>query len=432
MLTALAIAFKDLRQSFRSAFLLGMMFAAPLLITGLIYFAFGGLAQNDAPASLAELRVIMVNQDAPPAGSPALGGLIVSYMQDERMPEWLIVSTENDPALARETVQNGSAGVAVIIPHDFSAALQENGRTASLTLIHDPVLTTGPMIVESLLRQFVDGVSGARIAAGSITTALQNAGMPAEQELVLPLAGEFAAWFGEYQTELHHSSDPLTRPINVFAPSDLLHEGQNAQAPMLLVMAQIMAGMLIFFAFFSAASAAESILTEEENHTLARLFTTPSSRSLVMAGKLLAVIFTVLAQVTVLLIVSALIFKIQWGSPLVLAAAALGLTVSAAGFGLFLVSFARNARQAGVLIGAGLSLTSMMGGLFTVGVPNLPAAFNTITLIMPQGWALKAFRLALNGAGLAELVLPVLVMIFIGAILFALGAARFNKRFQMA
>src|SRR5512145_1338669 len=103
MLTALAIAFKDLRQSFRSAFLLGMMFAAPLLITGLIYFAFGGLAQNDAPASLAELRVIMVNQDAPPAGSPALGGLIVSYMQDERMPEWLIVSTENDPALARET-----------------------------------------------------------------------------------------------------------------------------------------------------------------------------------------------------------------------------------------------------------------------------------------------------------------------------------------
>ena len=37
----LDIAFKDLTRSFRSAFAVGMMFVAPLLITGLIYFAFG-------------------------------------------------------------------------------------------------------------------------------------------------------------------------------------------------------------------------------------------------------------------------------------------------------------------------------------------------------------------------------------------------------
>ena len=39
----LDIALKDLVRSFRSAFLLVMMFVAPLLITGLIYLAFGGM-----------------------------------------------------------------------------------------------------------------------------------------------------------------------------------------------------------------------------------------------------------------------------------------------------------------------------------------------------------------------------------------------------
>ena len=36
----LDIAFKDMVRSFRCGFMLIMMFVAPLLITGLIYFAF--------------------------------------------------------------------------------------------------------------------------------------------------------------------------------------------------------------------------------------------------------------------------------------------------------------------------------------------------------------------------------------------------------
>ena len=39
----LDIAFKDLTRSFRSAFAIGMMVVAPLMLTGLIYFAFGGM-----------------------------------------------------------------------------------------------------------------------------------------------------------------------------------------------------------------------------------------------------------------------------------------------------------------------------------------------------------------------------------------------------
>ena len=43
----IAIAFKDLTRSVRSYFLIGMTLAAPLLITLLIYFAFGSMKSGD-------------------------------------------------------------------------------------------------------------------------------------------------------------------------------------------------------------------------------------------------------------------------------------------------------------------------------------------------------------------------------------------------
>ena len=40
----LDIAFKDLIRSFRSAFAVGMMIVAPMMLAGLIYFAFGSMS----------------------------------------------------------------------------------------------------------------------------------------------------------------------------------------------------------------------------------------------------------------------------------------------------------------------------------------------------------------------------------------------------
>jgi hypothetical protein len=43
LMKVLDIALKDMLQNFRSVFALMMMFVEPIMITGLIYFAFGGL-----------------------------------------------------------------------------------------------------------------------------------------------------------------------------------------------------------------------------------------------------------------------------------------------------------------------------------------------------------------------------------------------------
>ena len=171
----LDIALKDLLRSFRSPFALVMMFAAPLLITGLLYFAFGGLLGGGG-FDLARTQVQVVNQDeaAVSAGFPA-GARLVEFLQDEALAEVVAVTVVSDEAQARAAVDAQEAGVAVIIPAGFSQALMAPGERAAVTLYQDPTLTIGPGIVKDLVAHFLDGFSGAQIA-GSVTARQLSAG----------------------------------------------------------------------------------------------------------------------------------------------------------------------------------------------------------------------------------------------------------------
>lgn len=52
------------------------------------------------------------------------------------------------------------------------------------------------------------------------------------------------------------------------------------------MMGLTMAGQMIFFAFFTGGNSMMSILREDEEGTLARLFTTPTDRTNILMGKI--------------------------------------------------------------------------------------------------------------------------------------------------
>jgi ABC-2 type transport system permease protein len=182
---------------------------------------------------------------------------------------------------------------------------------------------------------------------------------------------------------------------------------------------------MIFFAFYTGAYTTTSLLQENEDGTLARLFSTPTPRSIVLAGKFLAVFFTVIVQGLVVLAVSGIAFGIDWGDPAAAGMMIVGQVVASAGLGIFLISLMRSTRQAGPVLGGGLTVLGMLGGLFTVAVP-MPAAFEMVNLFTPHGWAIRGWRLVINGAGPAEVLLPLGVLLLSGAVLFALGVHNFS------
>lgn len=195
------------------------------------------------------------------------------------------------------------------------------------------------------------------------------------------------------------------------------------------MMSSMTVGMLVFFAFYTAAIMAQSILKEEEDGTLPRLFTTPTARVAILGGKFTAIFMMVIVQVTVVMIIASLLFKITWGDPLLVALSIVGLVICAAGFGLFLLSFIKNTRQAGPMIGGVLTVTAMLGGLYSMTIPNAPAFMDTLSLFMPQGWVMRSWKLTLNGGQLIDVLVPMLVAVAIGAVLFGIGTLNFRKRY---
>ena len=420
---ALDIALKDMLRSFRSMFAVVMIFAAPLLIAGLIALAFGGVTGEDGGFDLPVTEVVVANLDQPNAQAGVEAGqMLADFLHSETLGDFLHATDVTDAASARAVVDRQEAGVAVIIPADFTSAALGAGQPVTVTLYRDPVLTIGPAIVQQLVTQFTEGFAGAQIAASVVTGQLRGHGVELNESARQQIALQYARWAqasGESRAAGQHPA------LDIRAPAGTAQVENVVTA----LMGPIMAGQLIFFAFFTGAQTAESIIREDEEGTLSRLFATPTPISAILTGKFISVFLMLLVESVVLLGASRVLFSVRWGQPAALALVVLGLIVAAAGFGVMMMSFLKNTRQTGVVLGGVLTFVGMLGGLFTTGIPNLPAAFQTVTLFTPHGWALRGMKAVLAGGTVPDVLLPFTVTVVMGVVCFAIGLWFFRKRF---
>ena len=422
----LDIAFKDLTRSFRSAFAVGMMVVAPLMLTGLIYFAFGSMSSGDV--SMTAIQVGVVNADQLPAQAvlkAPIGDNIRSMFFDESVKSWISAHDYSNEAAARAAINKQAIGVAVIIPQDFTASYLSGKKDAQVLILNDPTLSIGPGVVKDMVTMMVDGVAGGGIAIETIQERLKANGAQPDRGQIPAWIERYGNWYADFQRNLFHHPDQAALVLT--APAG---NASDTADPLTQMMGLTMAGQMIFFAFFTGGNAMMSILREHEEGTLARLFTTPTDRTHILAGKFLAVVFTVLLQGLVLMIAGRLAFGIQWGQPGSVALALTGQVIAASGLGVLLISFVKSTKQGGPVLGGGLTVLGMLGGLFTASIPGgMPAAFAAIGNFIPQGWVLKGWHMALSGNPAGDLLVPFAATVTMGVVMFALGAMMFRKRF---
>jgi ABC-2 type transport system permease protein len=432
---AFDIALKDLTRSFRSAFAIIFMFGVPLLVAGMFYLMFGNMAQNGG-FDLPRTKVVIANMDAGgpkfrvipkniPGGRRAdtMGELIVNILESDEMKDLIEVSFASDPQIARSFVDGQQAQVAIIIPSDFSKQFADvrEGK-AVMEFYQDPTLTIGPAIMRSILNRFLDSMGGVSIAL--------NVFMDEANPSQYGLTGQVVQRYLDSSLAL---SDNLEGELlEVRAPAGAQKNAeQESQNILVSIVGPIMAGMMIFYAFFTGTSTAQSILKEEEERTLPRLFTTPTWQSTILTGKLLSVFMTVCVQVVVLLIAARLIFGIQWGSLFPVVLTALGTIFSASSFGILVNSFLKNTKQAGVLFGGVLTVTGMVGmmSIFGMGSPGAAHLGDRVSLLVPQGWAIRGLMQSMNGEPVSAVMVTALVMLVWSAAFFSIGVMRFNRRY---
>jgi ABC-type Na+ efflux pump permease subunit len=432
---ALDIALKDMLRSFRSFFAIIFMFIVPLLVTGMFYFMFGNIA-NEGDFSLPRTKVVIANMDEGgpkfqvstkniPGGKKAdtMGELVVNIMESDEMSELIEVSHAPSPEAARAAVDAQDVQVALIIPENFSKEFADVYGEAAIEFYQDPTLTIGPGIIHSIMNRFMDGMSGVKIA---VKLFLDDA-QPEEYILTGKVVQDYL------EVSLAEEDDVEEELLDVRFPTalDASEVAEQSENMLLNIISPIMGAMMIFYAFFTGASTAQSILKEEEERTLPRLFTTPTSQTTILSGKLLSVFLTVVVQVAVLLIAARLIFSIKWGGALSVTLMALGIVFSASSFGIFLNSFLKDTKQGGVLFGGVLTVTGMLGmiSILAMGSPAAADLGDSVSLLVPQGWAVRALMQTINAEPLSSLLVTTLVLLVWSVVFFVIGVWRFNRRY---
>ncbi len=417
------VALKDLTRSIRNLFLVGMAFIAPILITGLIYFAFGSMAGGNV--DMIVINVGVVNADSLPENSPlnvALGDNIHDMFFDDSVKSWLKARDYPDEVSARSAIDQQEIGVAVFIPQSFTEDYLAGVSESPIVLLQDPTLTIAPNLVRDMVTSLLDGVAGGGIAFQVISERMVANGKTLNPSQINGIFENYATWYADFQRALFHT--PETAALVVKTPAVNQESADTIQAMIGLVMA----GQLIFFSFFTGTYSMMSILQEDEEGTLARLFTTPTRRSEILAGKFLAVFLTVLFQGIVLMAASSIAFGVKWGETTSTALGLLGQMFASVGLGVMLISFVKTSKQVGPIIGGGLTGLGMISGLFTTNI-NMPTAFNFLGNFTPQGWVLKAWRITLSGQPVREIVIPFLVLVAMGMVMFIIGVRVFRRRF---
>jgi ABC-2 type transport system permease protein len=379
-----------------------------------------GAAQGAGGAAATGSQPVVQAQTTPNAA-----GLLMDILSGPGVKDLIDMTVYADAAAARRAVDRGDALVAVIIPKGFSAAaISATGAGASVEVYRDPSQEIGPAVVGGVVQQAVDEFNGARAAA--IAAARLAAQRLLDGSVTDPaLAKDYVATSAAKAIELYAAA-PASSLLSVKERGPQLANAAKSKEPG--VTGMVLAGMMIFFMFFGAATAARTILTEQQAGTLQRLFTTPTSHGRILGGKFLLAFLTVLVQSAVLLLVGRFAFRIDWG----LVGPVIGLMLVgcavAAGLALLVTSLARTLPQQGA-IGSGVYLVlGLIGGNFT-GAAAVGGTMAVMRRLTPNGWLLEGWDTVMRGGGFADIVPQLLVPLAFAAVFFGAALVLMRRRF---
>lgn len=410
------LAMKDILRNLRSVFLLVMMFVIPILITGIIYFAFGSSGDDQ---SIQPTRLSIVNLDQPHSSSVDFSAELMKAITGERIKDLIITSESPDRETALAAIRSKEVDAALVIPSGFSDALFMQGGKTTIDLFYDPALGIQLKVVQSILDTIVNGFNSSRIAMSVAASQFEKYNVSLDEKAISIIVEEYTNYLRSDSGNL--GGDGY---LKIRTPSS---DSAN-QSLLKSIMTGIMGAQLIFFVFFTGTTFAQSLLKENEERTLSRLFTTPTTMTEILAAKILGAMLMILIQIVVLVLVSKLIFNFDWGNPLSLVFTMVFLDVAAASFGVMVMSLVKSTQQAGFVVGGVMTATSMIG-IFPIMMQSTLPALNTASLFTPQGWAMKALKLTLDGAGLPSLVLPLAVLLAASIVFFVIGVFLFRRRF---
>ncbi len=384
----LRIAWTDARIEFAERSTLLYFFILPMIFMVVLSFAFStGGGQVQFP-------LLLVDED----GS-SLSALVRRHLEQQ---ENVHLSLVPDRAAAMRRFEAGDAPMLAVIPAGFGERLAA-GESVEIGVRVDEKDNRAIALRQALR---------AALAVAQQSVAVARAG----QDLVQAYGGSLAQ--DQVVETIAEHVDKMPLRVEVRSAGTATPDIPSASQ-------QSAAGQLVTWGLITFLTASSVLLYERDAGTLARLFSTPTPRGLVLGGKVLSRFLMGMVQMAVLVVFGWLALGVDWGrSPLALAATLVAFGFMGVSMGVFLATVVRTSQAASALsIFLSMTLAALGGAWWPLEIT--PEAYQRAAQIFPTAWAMRAFNgIFLRSAGLVDVLPAVGVLTAFGLAFLALGLWR--------
>lgn len=392
------VAAKDLLLVTKDRGALILMFAVPLLLMAVLGSVLSGFGNGSRVTAI----LPVVNHDGGPSSTAMIAAL--------RKVPGLTIQLRTDENSLKKAVRNGDRPGLLILPAGFSTALS-TARPAARLNYYNVISNTGADA--QLARDAVQVVVQSLAFRSLVTQTALRAQRASGGRSSVALANQLGAAAAR-QLE---TAPPVS--IHTVNATGKTYRAQDNTVP----------GYALMFALFAVTASAGTLLAEREAGTLKRLLIAPLPPFALLGGKLLAQYIQTVIQLTVLLGLGVLLFKVNLGPSVpALALLILGTAFAATGVGMILVSLVRSRAQLGPITTlVVLSFSALGGSWWPISIE--PHWMQDVARITVTAWAMDGF----NGLMIFDKsfmqVLPNIAALFAyGLICFAIARRTFRLR----
>lgn len=342
MRNVIHIALKDLKLRIRdkSVFIIGLI--APLALAFIFNSVFGA-AFGDSGTFEPDLGIVDTE-----AGSTAS---TLEQISSQVGGTW---QTFADRAQAVSVLEEGKVEAVFIVPDDFDVNLNQ-GEIGDVEVLGDIDSGAATQIAAGIARSYGNSLETTQLA---IASAIASGGIPTE---VIPAA------------------------ISVSGESLVSLGEVTARVRQLDANTQTVAGMAMFFLLFTAQTGLLSLLEERRDGTLARILSTPTRPTAILAAKSAVSIVLGFFSLTVLIFAGIFLMNANWGNPLGVAMLVLSGVLAAVGISAVTTGMAKTPEQAGNIQGIVATVLGLLGGaFFPIGQGG--GFLAKLTTITPHYW----------------------------------------------
>ena len=362
----LLIALKDLKLRFRdrSVFIIGLI--APALLALIFTFAFGDALDPDGGGfSTSYGYVDLDNGDA----GDVLGSILSELDQSDQFTVVDYGSVEQ----ATAAIDDGDVASVFVLPEGFSDAVGTSD--VSIEVIGQVDAPTSTAIATAIADAYAMNVERVSL---TVAATLEAGADPAEIPAVIDAA--------------------VTQPP-LASLGDLTTAVRQMDGP-----TYAMAGMAVFFLFFTVQFGVASLIEERVFGTWDRLLSTGVRRGVVIAAKALVSFVLGITSMAVLMIGASVGLGADWGNVGAVALLVIFGVLCATAVMSLVAAFSKTVEGAGNIQGIIAVVLGMLGGTF-VPIASDGGWISNLSLLTPHAWFLRGLN-DLSGGGSIGLIAP--------------------------